>query len=76
MQKSKYRGQAATLLIKVEEARLGVHFNNGKSIGDLLFADEFVGNSDSSEKLQKLIDVIRKFCNQWRLKVNVSKCAV
>lgn len=35
----------------------------------------FVGNSDPGENLQKLIDVVHKFYNQW-LKENVSKCAV
>ena len=35
-----------------------------------------VGMSDSREYLQKLIDVVHKFCNRWRLKANVSKCAV
>ena len=60
----------------MEEAGLGVQLNNGKRIGCLPFADDSVGISDSSEKLQKLIDVIHKFCNQWRLKANVSKCAV
>ena len=64
------------LLIEVEKAGLGVQLNNGKSIGGLLFADDFVGMSDSSENLQKLIDVVHKFCNRWRLKANVSKCAV
>ena len=39
------------------------------------FADYFVGMSDSSHNLQKLIDV-HKFCNEWRLKANVSKCVV
>ena len=64
------------LLVEVEEAGLGVQLNNGKSIAGLLFADDFVGISDSSENLQKLIDVVHKFGNRWRLKVNVSKCAV
>ena len=63
------------LLIEVEEAGLGVQLNNGKSIAGLLFAEDFVGISDSSENLQKLIDVVHKFCNRWRLKANVSKCA-
>ena len=53
-----------------------MQLNNGKSIAGLLFADDFVGINDSSENLQKLIDVVKKFCNWWRLKVNVSKCAV
>ena len=49
---------------KVEKAGLGVQLNNGKSIGGLLFADDFVGMSDSSENLQKFIDVVHKFCNR------------
>ena len=47
-----------------------------KSIEGLLFVDDFVGISDLIENLQKLIDVLHKFCNRSRLKVNVSKCAV
>ena len=35
----------------MEEAGLGVKVNNGKSIGGLLFADDFVGISDSSENI-------------------------
>ena len=64
------------LLIEVEKAGLGVQLNNGKNIGGLLFADDFVGMSNSRENLQKLIDVVHKYCNRWRLKVNVSKYAV
>ena len=41
-----------------------------------LCRDDFVDISDSSENLQKLIDVVHKVCNWWRLKANVSKCAV
>ena len=37
------------LLVEVEKAGLGVQLNNGKSIGGLLFADDFVGMSDSRE---------------------------
>ena len=33
-----------------------------------------MGMSDSRENLQKLIDVVHKFCNWWRLKANVIKC--
>ena len=63
------------LLIEMEKAGLGVQLNNGKSTGSLLFADDFVD-----------IIVIRvRICRSllmwftsswWRLKVNVSKCAV
>ena len=37
----------------------------------MLFADDFVGLSDSKEQLQKLINVIYNYCNKWRLKANV-----
>ena len=64
------------LLVEVQEAGLGLQLNSGSSIGGLLFADDFVGITDSKEKLQKLIDVVHKYCNRWRLRANVCKCAV
>ena len=42
----------------------------------VLFADDFVGVSDSGEELQKLIDAVHAYCCKWRLKANVSKSAV
>ena len=41
---------------EVEKAELGIQLACGK-IGGMLFADDFVGVSDSKEQLQKLIDV-------------------
>ena len=43
------------LLIEFEKAGLGMQLNNGKSIGGLLFADDFVGMSDSSENYRSLL---------------------
>ena len=43
------------LLKEVEKAELGIHLGDGGRIGGMLFADDFVGLSDS---LQKLIDVV------------------
>ena len=37
---------------------LGIQLSSGKIIGGMLFADDFVGVSDSKESLQKLIDVV------------------
>ena len=42
----------------------------------MLFADDFVGLSDTKEQLQKLIDVVYSYCSKWRLKANVTKSAV
>ena len=64
------------LLKEVEEAELGIQLNSGNRVSGLLFADDFVGVSDSKENLQKLIDVVHGFCNRWRLSANVSKSAV
>ena len=64
------------LLKEVEEAGLGMQLCNNKSITGILFADDFVGVSDSRENLQKLIDAVHSYCKRWRLKANVSKSAV
>ena len=47
-------------LEEVQKAELGIHLGEGGRIGGMLFADDFVGLSDSKEQLQKLIDVV---CN-------------
>ena len=64
------------LLKDVEQAELGIQLSSGKRVGGMLFADDFVGVSDSRESLQKLIYVVHGYCNKWRLKANVSKSAV
>ena len=46
------------LLKKVEQTGLGIQLNSGKTVGGMLFADDFVGISDSKESLQKVIDVV------------------
>ena len=63
------------LLKGLEQTGLGVQLNSGKTVGGMLFADDFVGISDSKESLQKLIDVVYSYCSKWRLRANVSKCA-
>ena len=60
----------------VEQAELGIQLSSGKTFGGMLFADDFVGVSDSKESLQKLIDVVYSYCNKWRLRANVIKSAV
>ena len=47
-----------------------------RKIVGMLFADNFVGVSDSKESLHKFIDVVHGYCNKWRLRANVSKSAV
>ena len=46
------------LLKEVEQTGLGIQLSSGKTVGGMLFADDFVGISDSKESLQKLLDVV------------------
>ena len=46
------------------------------SLGQALFADDFVGVSEFKDQLQRLKDVMYAYCCKWRLKANVSKSAV
>ena len=64
------------LLKDAEQAELGIQLSSGKRVGGMLFADDFVGVSNSRGSLQKLIDVVHRYCSKWGLKANVSKSAV
>ena len=46
------------LLKEVEQTGLGTQLSSGKTVRGMLFADDFVGISDSKESLQKLLDVV------------------
>ena len=59
------------LLKEVEQTGLGIQLSRGKTVGGMLFADDFVGISDSKESLQKLLDVVYSYCSKWRLRANV-----
>ena len=64
------------LLVAVEQAGLGTELSDGGKVGWLLFADDYVGVSESGEQLQRVIDVVHSYCRKWRLKAIVSKSAV
>ena len=53
------------LLKEVEQVELGIQLSSGKTFEGMLFADDFVGVSDSKESLQKLIDVVYSYCSKW-----------
>lgn len=64
------------LLKEVEEADVGIDLSSGGRLRGLLFADDFVGVSESTGQLQNLIVVVHESCNKWRLKAIVGKSAV
>ena len=42
----------------------------------MLFADDFVGVSDSNESLQNLIDVVHSYGSKWSLRASMNKSAL
>jgi hypothetical protein len=48
----------------------------GVDLPALLYADDVVLCADSPEKLQKLIDILDKFCRRYHMEVNLSKSEV
>ena len=64
------------LLEEIDRARIGIQLKSGNKLSGLLFADDFVGITKSSENLQQLINIIYEFCSKWRLRANVNKSAV
>ena len=46
--------------------QLSINYS-GRTVGEMLFDNDFVGVSDSKESLQKLIDVVYSYCGKSRL---------
>ncbi|CAB1099601.1 unnamed protein product [Ectocarpus sp. CCAP 1310/34] len=63
------------LIRAVEAVRQGVQVG-GKSVSGLMFADDFVGVSETPEGLQEEIDAVVGYTRKWRLSANVGKYAV
>ncbi len=63
------------LLDAVDAAGLGALIGALRLPG-LMFADDFCGTTDDDDKLQRLIDVVYDYLQEWGLQANVSKSAV
>ena len=64
------------LLNEIEKCpELGVKFFQNKLSG-LLFADDFVGITETGRALQSLIDIVHNYSKRWRFEANVKKCAI
>ena len=64
------------LLVEIDGAQIGIQLKSDNKVGGLLFADDFIGITESSENLQQLIDIIYECCSKWHLCANVNKNAV
>ena len=61
--------------VAVEAANQGVTMGEDR-ISGLMFADDFVGLSETPEGLRKQIEKTPEYTRKWRVKANVKNCAV
>ena len=45
----------------IDRAEIGIQYKSGNKVGGLLFADDFLGITESSKNLQHLINIIYNF---------------
>ena len=65
------------MIVAVEAAKQGVAMGED-TVSGLMFADDFVGTSETPEGLQQeiLIEKALEYTRKWRMTGKVKKCAV
>ena len=63
------------MIVAVEAAKQGVTMGED-TVSGLMFADDFVGISETPEGVQKQIENALEYTRKWRVTANVEKCAV
>jgi len=63
------------LVRDINRSKLGVKIDD-QYVNILLYADDIVILSESEENLQKLIDIVLHWCNNWRMSVNCKKTKI
>ena len=60
-------------VLRCEE--IGVRVDNS-IIPGLMFADDLVIKAEETSDLNRVLEIVHRWCNQWKLKINVEKCSV
>ncbi len=63
------------LVQNVIDTNIGIHIDD-YIIGILLYADEICLTAESEADLQKLLDIVDRWCEQWIMQVNQDKSNV
>ena len=66
-----YLNEIPTLLDKMDTDP--IILPDGSKLNCLLYADDLILISNTSEGLQQLLDTLSKFCNDWLLNINLKK---
>ncbi len=64
------------LAIEVNEAGLGVTFDETQQLSLLLYADDVVLVAPSHQNMQKMLNIITGWCRRWAMSVNPMKTQV
>ena len=59
----------------IQTAKLGIDIGT-KNIGILMYADDVALLAEDENKLQREINILRDWCNTWRLNVNLAKSQI
>lgn len=54
---------------EIKRANLGIDIDD-LNLSILLYADDIVLVAEEEAKLQKMLDIMYKWCNKWRLAIN------
>jgi len=63
------------LALEIQSSGHGVAVN-GEKISILLYADDIVLISDSEVSLQRMIEILERWCAKWRMRINADKTQV
>ncbi len=63
------------LISELKASGLGICIDQN-TIPVLAYADDLVLVAETSNDLQKLIDILHSWCHRWRLSVNIDKTKV
>ena len=64
------------LVSDINELNMGIDISNDIVLSVLLYADDLAILTDSSDKLQNMINVLYNWCEKWQMKVNVKKTKI
>ena len=64
------------LIQEIKSMNLGIEINNNRKISILAYADDIVLIVKREGELQDMLNVVHRWCRQWRVVVNVNKTKI
>ena len=63
------------LMEVLRQEEIGVRVDN-LIIPGLMFADDLVITAEKTSDLNRALEIVHRWCNQWKLRINAEKCSV